>query len=65
MKVFIYFQKKETSAECTEEVYKVIHNRALDFDLNPELDKACRAELGQFCSDNMVERGSVCDLDLE
>ncbi|XP_039254984.2 Golgi apparatus protein 1-like [Styela clava] len=50
-------KKKQTSRGCAEEVRKIMKTRALDFQLNPDLEKACRISLGQYCSDNVVEKG--------
>ena len=50
----------ETLTEgCEVEVHRMLRLRALDFNLNPDLEESCRADLGRFCSDDMPEKGSV------
>ncbi|XP_078482978.1 Golgi apparatus protein 1 [Ciona intestinalis] len=45
------------SAGCTREVHRMLKQRALDFNLNPELEHTCRTALGQYCSNEMPEPG--------
>ena len=53
----------ETLSEgCEVEVHRMLRLRALDFNLNPDLEESCRADLGRFCSDDMPEKGSVSNL---
>lgn len=43
--------------ECAEEVHRVMKSRALDFELNPDLEKACIYFLGQYCSESQIDKG--------
>uniref|UniRef100_H2Y7T7 Golgi apparatus protein 1 n=1 Tax=Ciona savignyi TaxID=51511 RepID=H2Y7T7_CIOSA len=50
------------SPSCTTQVHRMLRQRALDYNLNPSLEAACRVALGEFCSIELPEKGGefVC-----
>ena len=40
------------SPKCTAEVLRVMKQRAMEVELNPELEAACRPSLGSYCSED-------------
>ncbi|XP_029009906.1 Golgi apparatus protein 1-like [Betta splendens] len=45
--------KKELSRDCKVEVQRILHQRALDVKLDPELQKRCMMDLGKWCSETL------------
>lgn len=45
------------TADCAEEVHRVMKSRALDFELNPDLESACIHFLGLYCSEAQIDKG--------
>uniref|UniRef100_A0A667ZTR0 Golgi apparatus protein 1 n=1 Tax=Myripristis murdjan TaxID=586833 RepID=A0A667ZTR0_9TELE len=43
--------KHSLSRDCKMEVQRILHQRALDVKLDPELQKRCMTDLGKWCSD--------------
>uniref|UniRef100_A0A096MG29 Golgi apparatus protein 1 n=1 Tax=Poecilia formosa TaxID=48698 RepID=A0A096MG29_POEFO len=41
----------QLSRDCKVEVQRILHQRALDVKLDPELQKRCMTDLGKWCSD--------------
>ncbi|XP_037538997.1 uncharacterized protein LOC119415898 [Nematolebias whitei] len=41
----------ELSRDCKVEVQRILHQRALDVKLDPELQKRCMTDLGKWCSE--------------
>lgn len=39
------------SRDCKVEVQRILHQRALDVKLDPELQKRCIVDLGKWCSE--------------
>lgn len=39
-------------SKCVEQVHRVMKQRAMEVELNPDLDDACRPSLGSHCSDD-------------
>lgn len=48
----------QVSTGCAHHVRRVMHQRALDVHLIPEIQEACMDDLGQFCS-HSIEKGQV------
>ncbi|XP_029944538.1 Golgi apparatus protein 1-like [Salarias fasciatus] len=44
-------QGRRLSRDCKVEVQRILHQRALDVKLDPELQKRCMIDLGKWCSD--------------
>ncbi|XP_012690177.2 Golgi apparatus protein 1b isoform X2 [Clupea harengus] len=44
-------QGRRLSRDCKVEVQRILHQRALDVKLEPELQKRCMTDLGKWCSD--------------
>uniref|UniRef100_A0A8C4QBS8 Golgi apparatus protein 1 n=1 Tax=Eptatretus burgeri TaxID=7764 RepID=A0A8C4QBS8_EPTBU len=44
-------QGSRLSRNCKHEVWRILHQRALDMRLNPELQEQCLKDLGKWCSD--------------
>ncbi|KAM9480784.1 Golgi apparatus protein 1b isoform 2-T2 [Clarias gariepinus] len=44
-------QGRRLTRECKVEVQRILHQRALDVKLDPELQKRCMTDLGKWCSD--------------
>ncbi|XP_030621144.1 Golgi apparatus protein 1 [Chanos chanos] len=44
-------EKSTLSRDCKTEVHRILHQRALDVKLDPELQKRCMTDLGKWCSD--------------
>ena len=57
--VLILQEHNAVSKECAEKVHELIKQRALDVNLNPDLEKACRHDLGEFCSLSPHHEGTV------
>uniref|UniRef100_A0A3B5M3A0 Golgi apparatus protein 1 n=1 Tax=Xiphophorus couchianus TaxID=32473 RepID=A0A3B5M3A0_9TELE len=45
------FAGVQLSRDCKVEVQRILHQRALDVKLDPELQKRCMTDLGKWCSD--------------
>uniref|UniRef100_A0A669ER34 Golgi apparatus protein 1 n=1 Tax=Oreochromis niloticus TaxID=8128 RepID=A0A669ER34_ORENI len=43
--------EKQLSRDCKVEVQRILHQRALDVKLDPELQKRCMTDLGKWCSE--------------
>lgn len=41
----------QLSRDCKVEVQRILHQRALDVKLDPELQKRCIVDLGKWCSE--------------
>lgn len=48
----------QLSRDCKVEVQRILHQRALDVKLDPELQKRCMTDLGKWCSDK-TDTGQV------
>ena len=58
--IFVFFQNNNpVSEECAEKVHEAIRQRAMDVNLNPDLDMACRHDLGEYCSQTPHQQGTV------
>uniref|UniRef100_A0A4W6EKB7 Golgi apparatus protein 1 n=1 Tax=Lates calcarifer TaxID=8187 RepID=A0A4W6EKB7_LATCA len=44
-------QGRRLSRDCKVEVQRILHQRALDVKLDPELQKRCMTDLGKWCSE--------------
>ncbi|XP_056622414.1 LOW QUALITY PROTEIN: Golgi apparatus protein 1b [Triplophysa dalaica] len=44
-------QGRRLTRDCKVEVQRILHQRALDVKLDPELQKRCMIDLGKWCSD--------------
>ncbi|GAA6070106.1 Golgi apparatus protein 1b, partial [Tachysurus ichikawai] len=44
-------QGRRLTRECKVEVQRILHQRALDVKLDPELQKRCMTDLGKWCSE--------------
>ncbi|XP_075884869.1 Golgi apparatus protein 1-like isoform X2 [Nelusetta ayraudi] len=44
-------QGRRLSRDCKVEVQRILHQRALDVKLDPELQRQCMADLGKWCSE--------------
>lgn len=55
MCVFVCLQ---LSRDCKVEVQRILHQRALDVKLDPELQKRCMTDLGKWCSEK-TDAGQV------
>uniref|UniRef100_A0A3P8VUW5 Golgi apparatus protein 1 n=1 Tax=Cynoglossus semilaevis TaxID=244447 RepID=A0A3P8VUW5_CYNSE len=44
-------QGRRLSRDCKVEVQRILHQRALDVKLDPELQKSCITDLGKWCSE--------------
>ncbi|KAM9817200.1 Golgi apparatus protein 1-like [Neosynchiropus ocellatus] len=44
-------QGRRLSRDCKMEVQRILHQRALDVKLDPELQKRCMTDLGKWCSE--------------
>uniref|UniRef100_A0A8C7N459 Golgi apparatus protein 1 n=1 Tax=Oncorhynchus kisutch TaxID=8019 RepID=A0A8C7N459_ONCKI len=44
-------QGRRLSRDCKVEVQRILHQRALDVKLDPDLQKRCLTDLGKWCSD--------------
>ncbi|XP_063053425.1 Golgi apparatus protein 1 [Engraulis encrasicolus] len=44
-------QGRRLSRDCRTEVQRILHQRALDVKLEPELQRRCMPDLGKWCSD--------------
>lgn len=55
MSVFVFLQ---LSRDCKVEVQRILHQRALDVKLDPELQKRCMTDLGKWCSEK-TDAGQV------
>ncbi|XP_011608148.1 Golgi apparatus protein 1-like isoform X1 [Takifugu rubripes] len=66
-------EEEELSRDCKMEVQRILHQRALDVKLDPELQKRCMTDLGKWCSektdtgqeldclqDHLEDLGSAC-----
>ncbi|TNM90743.1 hypothetical protein fugu_003032 [Takifugu bimaculatus] len=66
-------QGRRLSRDCKMEVQRILHQRALDVKLDPELQKRCMTDLGKWCSektdtgqeldclqDHLEDLGSAC-----
>lgn len=53
--VFVFLQ---LSRDCKVEVQRILHQRALDVKLDPELQKRCMTDLGKWCSEK-TDAGQV------
>lgn len=51
------------SRDCKVEVQRILHQRALDVKLDPELQKRCIVDLGKWCSEK-PDAGQVRPLTL-
>lgn len=41
----------QLSRDCKVEVQRILHQRALDVKLDPELQRRCMTDLGKWCSE--------------
>lgn len=41
----------QLSRDCKVEVQRILHQRALDVKLDPELQRQCMSDLGKWCSE--------------
>lgn len=57
---FLFFYHLKVSPKCAAHVQRVMHQRALDVHLMPEIQIACVKDLGKLCSDK-IEKGEVSD----
>ena len=48
----------QLSRDCKVEVQRILHQRALDVKLDPELQKRCMTDLGKWCSEK-TDTGQV------
>ena len=48
----------QLSRDCKVEVQRILHQRALDVKLDPELQKRCMTDLGKWCSEK-TDAGQV------
>ncbi|CAG01086.1 unnamed protein product [Tetraodon nigroviridis] len=53
-------QGRRLSRDCKVEVQRILHQRALDVKLDPELQRRCMSDLGKWCSEKM-EAGQELD----
>uniref|UniRef100_A0A3Q2P8U9 Golgi apparatus protein 1 n=1 Tax=Fundulus heteroclitus TaxID=8078 RepID=A0A3Q2P8U9_FUNHE len=51
-------QGRRLSRDCKVEVQRILHQRALDVKLDPELQKRCMTDLGKWCSEK-TDTGQV------
>ncbi|XP_031697262.1 Golgi apparatus protein 1-like isoform X2 [Anarrhichthys ocellatus] len=51
-------QGRRLSRDCKVEVQRILHQRALDVKLDPELQKRCMTDLGKWCSEK-TDAGQV------
>lgn len=47
------FLPPQLSRDCKVEVQRILHQRALDVKLDPELQKRCMTDLGKWCSEKL------------
>lgn len=48
----------QLTRDCKVEVQRILHQRALDVKLDPELQKRCMTDLGKWCSEK-TDTGQV------
>uniref|UniRef100_A0A8C7QXA1 Golgi apparatus protein 1 n=1 Tax=Oncorhynchus mykiss TaxID=8022 RepID=A0A8C7QXA1_ONCMY len=53
-------QGRRLSRDCKVEVQRILHQRALDVKLDPELQRRCMTDLGKWCSEK-AESGQELD----
>uniref|UniRef100_A0A8C7HN26 Golgi apparatus protein 1 n=1 Tax=Oncorhynchus kisutch TaxID=8019 RepID=A0A8C7HN26_ONCKI len=53
-------QGRRLSRDCKVEVQRILHQRALDVKLDPELQRRCMTDLGKWCSEK-AESGQVLE----
>lgn len=53
-----FFVFLKLTRECKVEVQRILHQRALDVKLDPELQKRCMTDLGKWCSEK-TDTGQV------
>lgn len=51
----------QLSRDCKTEVQRILHQRALDVKLDPDLQRRCMTDLGKWCSEK-TEPGQVSNL---
>uniref|UniRef100_A0AAR2K8D6 Golgi apparatus protein 1 n=1 Tax=Pygocentrus nattereri TaxID=42514 RepID=A0AAR2K8D6_PYGNA len=50
-------QGRRLSRDCKTEVQRILHQRALDVKLDPDLQRRCMTDLGKWCSEKTTEPG--------
>lgn len=65
--LFLFYHEK-VSAKCAAHVQRVMHQRAVDVHLMPEIQMACVKDLGQHCKDQLgkgeVQPEQYCNFSL-
>lgn len=55
IKIYSYIYLFQLRTECLEEIRRVMRQRAVNVDLQPEIEEVCLNELASFCYDKTAK----------